>query len=93
MRAMQSDHVNFFLQLFLPDDSALCKLFLLSTRVTRMLLIPRRVNRQKDVSNSSINISRLTLRVKHSFSRRTTVSPNLHLVEEETLECLPILQH
>ena len=34
-----------------------------------------------------------TDRVKHCISLRTTFSPYLHLVGEETLECLPILQH
>ena len=32
-----------------------------------------------------INISNLTVGVKHSIGRRTTFSPNLHLVVEETL--------
>ena len=41
----------------------------------------------------SINISKLNSKVQHSISRRTKFSPNLHLLEEETLECLPILQH
>ena len=40
-----------------------------------------------------INMSKLTAGVKHSISRRTTLSPKLHLEEVETLECLPILQH
>ena len=68
-------------------------LFLLSTHVAQMLLTQRRVNRRKDLKLLSINKSTLKLGVKHSISRRTTFSPNLHLVEEETLECLPILQH
>ena len=68
-------------------------LFLLSTHVAQMLLTPRRVNRRKDLKLLSINKSTLKLGVKHSISRGTTFSPNLHLVEEETLECLPILQH
>ena len=41
----------------------------------------------------SINMSKLTLGVKHYISRRRTFSPNLHIVEGETLKCLPILQH
>ena len=40
-----------------------------------------------------INISTLTVGVKYSIGRRTTFSLNLHLVEEETLESLSILQH
>ena len=39
-----------------------------------------------------ITMSNLTVGVKHSICRRT-FSPNLHSVEEGTLECLPILQH
>ena len=68
-------------------------LFLLSTRVARTLLTPRWINRRKDVKYLSINISKLTLGVNHFISRRTTFSPNLHLVDEETLERFPILQH
>ena len=63
----------------------------LSKRVARMLLTPRWVNRRKGLK--SINVSKPTHGVKHSISRRTTFSPNLHLVEEETLECLLILHH
>ena len=40
-----------------------------------------------------INISNLTVGVKHSIGPRTTFFPNLHSVDEERLECLPILQH
>ena len=40
-----------------------------------------------------INISNLTVGVKHSIGCRTTFSPNLHSVEEESLECLSVLQH
>ena len=31
--------------------------------------------------------------VKHSISLRTTFPSNLHLIDEEALECSPILQH
>ena len=48
-------------------------LFLLSTRVARMLLTPWWVSRRKDVKWFSINISKLTLGVKHSISRKTTL--------------------
>ena len=48
-------------------------LFLLSTRVARMLLTPWWVSRRKDVTWFSINISKLTLGVKHSISRKTTL--------------------
>ena len=67
-------------------------LFLMSTRVTRMLLTPGWVNRRRDVKQLSINISILTIEVKHSISRRTTFSRYRYLAEEETLECLLILQ-
>ena len=40
-----------------------------------------------------INISKLTAGDKHFINRKTTFSPNIYLVEEETLECFPILQH
>ena len=40
-----------------------------------------------------IKISNLTVGVDHSICRRTTFSPNCHSVEEESLECFPILQH
>ena len=42
------------------------------------------VSRQKNVKQLSINISKLTVGVTHSISRRTTFPPNLHLVEEVT---------
>ena len=67
------------------------KLFLLSTRVARMLLIPRWVSRRKDAKQLSINISKLTLGVKHSISHRTKFFHSLHLEEDETLECLPMI--
>ena len=68
-------------------------LFLLRTRVARMLLTPRRVSKRKDVKQLSMNISKQTVGVKHSISRKTTFSPNFYLVEKEILECFPILQH
>ena len=49
-----------------------------------MLLTPRWVGRRKDVKQLSINISRLTDRVKHSLNRRTTFFPNPDLVVEAT---------
>ena len=42
-------------------------------------------NRCEIVINIS-NISNSTVGVKHSIRRRTTLSPNLHSVEAETLE-------
>ena len=81
----------FFLQLFVPIEMHFRNLFLLSTRVARMLLTPRWISRQKDVKQLSINMSKLSLGVKHSISRRTMFSPNLHLVNEKTLVCLSIL--
>ena len=48
-------------------------LFLLSTRVARMLLSPRWVSSRKDVKWFSINISKLTLGVKHSINRKITL--------------------
>ena len=62
-------------------------LFLLSTPVARMLLTPRWASRQKDLKNLSINLSRLTVGVKHSISLRATFSLNPHLVEE--VICFP----
>ena len=38
-----------------------------------------------------MNISNLTVGIKDSIP--TTFSPNLHAVEEESFECLLILQH
>ena len=66
---------------------------LLSTRVARTFLTRRRVSWQKDVKLLFINLSKLTAGHKHFINHRTTFSPNLHLVEEKTLEYLPILQH
>ena len=83
----------FFLQLFVPIEMHFRNLFLLSTSVARMLLTPRWISRQKDVKQLFINMSKLSLGVKHSISRRTMFSPNLHLVNEKTLACLSILQH
>ena len=78
---------SFFCSCFLLMIVHLRNLFLLSTPVARILLTSRWVSRQKNVKWSSTNISRLTVGVKHSISGRTTFSPNLHLVEQETLEC------
>ena len=78
---------SFFCSCFLLMIVHLRNLFLLSTPVARILLTSRWVSRQKNVKWSSTNISRLTVEVKHSISGRTTFSPNLHLVEQETLEC------
>ena len=85
--------LSFFCRCLSPVMVHLRNLILLSTRVARMLLTPRWVSRRKDVKQLSINILKLTVGVKHSISRRATFSPNPHLVGEETLECLPILQH
>ena len=52
-----------------------------------------RVGREMNRFEILINISTLTVGVKYSIGRRTTFSLNLHLVEEETLESLSILQH
>ena len=43
------------------------------------------VGRETNRCQIVINISNLTVGVKHSIGRRTTFSPNLHLVVEETL--------
>ena len=50
---------------------------------------PRWVSRGKDVESLSINVSKLTVGVKNSISRKTTFSPNHHLVEEKT--CFPFI--
>ena len=71
-----------FLQLFVPND--LRKLFLLITPVARMLLTTTWVSKRKDVKCLSIDISKLTIRVKYSINRRTSFSPNPHLVVEPT---------
>ena len=73
----------FFLQLLLPNCSAVA---FLRTPVTRMLLTPRWAVVVKNISN-------LTVGVKHSIGLRTKFSPTVNLVEEESLEYLPILQH
>ena len=52
-----------------------------------------RVGREMNRFEILINISTLTVGVKHSIGRRATFSLNLHTVEEETLECLSSLQH
>ena len=83
---------SFFCRCLSPMIVHLRNLFLLSTRVARMLLTPRWVSRRKDVKYLCINISKLTVGVKHPINRRTTFSPDLHLVEKEVLECFPILQ-
>ena len=73
MCAVQSGHVPFFLQYLPPTIVHLRNLFLLNTRVARMLLVSKR----KDVKQLSINISKLTVVVKHAISRGITFSPNL----------------
>ena len=85
--AVQSGHVAFFCSYLSPMVVHLRNLFLLSTPVTRMLLTPRWVGKRKDVKQLSINISKLTVGIKHSISGRTTFSLNPHLVEEAT--CFP----
>ena len=75
-----------FLQLFVPNDSAFA---LLNTSVVDNSKVGRQTNRCEIV----INISNLTVRAKHSIGRRTKFSSNLHSVEEEIFQCLPILQH
>ena len=85
--AVQCGDALFFCSCLSPMLVHLRNLFLLSTPVARMLLTPRWVSTRKDVKQLSINISELTVGVKHSISRRTTFSLNPHLVEEET--CFP----
>ena len=82
--AVQSGHVAFFCSYLSSMIVHLRNLFLLSTPVTRMLLTPRWVGKRKDVKQLSINISKLTVGIKHSISCRTTSSPNPHLVEKTT---------
>ena len=82
--AVQCGHVPFFFSCLSPMLVHLRNLFLLSTSVARMLLTLRWVSRQKDVKQLSINISKLTVGVKRSISRRTTFSPNPHLVKDRT---------
>ena len=77
-----------FLQLFVTSDSVFA---LLSTPVVLILLTSRWLADEQMCN--TYNISSLTVGVKHSIGLRTTFSPNLHSVEEETLECFPILQH
>ena len=84
---VQSGHVPFFGSCFSPMIVHLRNLFLLSTSVARMLLTPRWASPRKDVKQLSINISKQTVGVKHSISRRTTFSPNYRLIEEAT--CFP----
>ena len=86
--AVQCGHVPFFCSCLFPMLVHLRNLFLLSTPVARMLLTPRWASRQKDLKNLSINLSRLTVGVKHSISLRATFSLNPHLVEEAI--CFPI---
>ena len=59
----------FFCSGLSPMIVHLRNLFLLRTPVARMLLTPRWVSRWKDVKQSSINISKLKVGVKHSISR------------------------
>ena len=56
-------------------------------------VVNSKVGRQMSRCEIVINISNLTLVVKHSIGRRTSFSPNLHSVGEKTLECFLILQH
>ena len=74
--AVQSCQVPFFLQLFVPNDSAFA---LLSTPVARMWTHVD-VDRQTNKCEIVINISNLTVGVKDSIGLRTTFSPNLYTV-------------
>ena len=65
----------FFLSCLSPRIVHLLNLLLLSARVARMLLTRRWVSRRKDVKQSFINTSKLTIGVKYSTSPRTTFSP------------------
>ena len=75
---------SIFLQLFIPNDSAFA---LLSTPVART-----EGSADEQMWNSYKYIKFNSWRVKHSIDRRTTLSPNFQSVEEETFECLLILQ-
>ena len=75
---------SIFLQLFVPNDSAFA---LLSTPVART-----DGSADEQMWNSYKYIKFNSWRVKHSIDRRTTLSPNFQSVEEETFECLLILQ-
>ena len=85
--AVQRGHVPFFCSCLPPMTVHFGNLVLLSTPVAHMLLTPKWVSKRKDVKQLPINISKLTVGIKHSISRRTTFSPNPHLVEEVT--CFP----
>ena len=56
-------------------------------------VVKSKVGRQTSRCEIVINISNLTVGVKHSIGCRTTYSPNLCSAEEENLESLAILQH
>ena len=56
-------------------------------------VVNSKVCRQMKRCEIVMNIINLTVGVKNSIGYRTTFSPNLHSVEEETSEYLPILQH
>ena len=62
-----------------PMTVHLRNLFLLSTPIARMLLTLRWIKRPNKVRWLSINISKLEVGVKHSISRRTTLSLNRFL--------------
>ena len=85
--AVLCGRVPFFCCCLSPLLVHLHNLILLITPVDRMLLTQRWVSRRKDVKQLSINISKLTVGVKHSISHKTTFSPDPHLVEEVT--CFP----
>ena len=68
-------------------------LFLMILHLRCSKVVNSKVGRETNRCQIVINISNLIVGVKHSIRCRTTFSPNLHSVEEETLECLPILQH
>ena len=84
MCAVQSCHVPFFCSCLFP--------MIVHLRCWAHLL-PEQMGRQTNRCEIVINISNLTVGVKHSIGPRTTFFPNLHSVDEERLECLPILQH
>ena len=83
-----------FLQLFVPNDSAFASPTFFEHTCCSNVVNSKEGKQTKRCEKviHKYNLSKLTLEVKHSISRRTTFSTNLHLVEEETLECLPILQ-
>ena len=60
---------SFFCSCFSPVVVHLRNLSSLRAPVARILLTPRRLSRLKDVKQSSVNISKLKVGVKHSISR------------------------